>query len=63
MLSLYRGLMATRSGKRELILGTAIALVLTVLLSFGATYGLNRYLGPIDDPMTTGSLLRRPPIN
>jgi hypothetical protein len=44
--------MANPGGKRELILGTAVALLLSVALSFGASYGLNRYLGPIDGPMT-----------
>jgi hypothetical protein len=38
-----------------------MALVISVLLSSGAIYGLNRYLGPIDDlPRTTGSLRRLP---
>jgi hypothetical protein len=51
--------MLSRSGKRELVVDTAVALVLSVLLSWIASYGLNRYLGPIDDPVTTGSLRDR----
>jgi len=52
--------MPRSSGKRELIAGTAIALVLSVLLSMGVVYGLNRYLDPIDDPLITGTLPDRP---
>ena len=49
------------SGKRGLIGGAVVSLVITVLLSLGAIYGLNRYLGPIDDPpQTTGSLRHSP---
>jgi hypothetical protein len=44
-------------GKRRLIGGVVVSLVITLLVSLGAIYGLNRYLGPIDDPpQTTGSL-------
>jgi hypothetical protein len=42
-------------GKRRLIGGAVVSLVITVLLSLGAIYGLNRYLAPIEDP-PTGSL-------
>lgn len=48
--------MELRSGTRDLIVNTIIALVMSVLLSFGAVYGINRYLGPIDDPQITNSL-------
>jgi hypothetical protein len=47
-------------GKRRLIGGAVISIVITLLLSLGAIYGLNRYLGPIDDQVLTGSL-RHPP--
>jgi hypothetical protein len=53
--------MGFESSKRQFIGGALMALVVTVLLSFGAIYGLNRYLGPIDDlPRTTGSLHHLP---
>jgi hypothetical protein len=53
--------MPSGSGKRGLIGGAVVSLVITVLLSLGAIYGLNRYLGPIDDPpQTTGSLHHSP---
>jgi hypothetical protein len=53
--------MRFESSKRQFIGGALMALVVTVLLSFGAIYGLNRYLGPIDDlPRTTGSLHHLP---
>jgi hypothetical protein len=42
-------------GKRRLIGGAVVSLVITLLLSLGAIYGLNRYLAPIEDP-PTGSL-------
>jgi len=46
-----------RSGRRDIVMATAGALILGVLLSWGAVYGLNRYLGPGDDPAeTTGAL-------
>jgi hypothetical protein len=54
-------IMPRGSGKRGLIGGAVVSLVITVLLSLGAIYGLNRYLGPIDDPpQTTGSLRHSP---
>jgi len=43
------------TGKRGLFGGIVLALVLSALLSLGAIFGLNRYLGPIDEPQTTGS--------
>jgi hypothetical protein len=47
--------------KRQFFGGALVALVISVILSFGAIYGLNRYLGPIDDlPQTTGSLRHLP---
>jgi hypothetical protein len=49
-------------GKRGLIGGAVVSLMITLLLSLGAIYdGLNRYLGPIEAP-PTGSL-RHPPTN
>jgi hypothetical protein len=45
-----------RSDGREIVVGTAMGLVIAILLSWGAVYGLNRYLGPDADPHeTTGS--------
>jgi hypothetical protein len=44
------------SGKREFIVATGLALMLGVLLSFIAVYGLNRYFGSVDEIQTTGSL-------
>lgn len=53
--------MPSGRGNRRLIGGAVLSLLITLLLSFGAMYGLNRYLGPIDDPpQTTGSLRRVP---
>jgi hypothetical protein len=43
------------SGTRELVTAVAAALILSFFLSWGAVYGLNRYLGPDDLPETTGS--------
>jgi hypothetical protein len=46
-------------GKRRLIGGAVVTLVITLLLSLGAVYGLNRYLGPVEEPgWTTGSVRR-----
>jgi hypothetical protein len=46
-------------GKRRLIGGVVVSLVITLLLSLGAIYGLNRYLGPVEEPSwTTGSVRR-----
>jgi hypothetical protein len=45
--------------KRRLIGGAVVSLVITLLLSLGAVYGLSRYLGPVEEPgWTTGSLRR-----
>jgi len=41
-------------GKRRLIGGAVVSLVITVILAWGAIYGLNRYLAPIEDPATGG---------
>jgi hypothetical protein len=49
--------MPSGSGTWDFIVGTLFALVLGVLLSWGAVYGLNRYLGPGDDnPQITGTV-------
>ena len=45
--------MVDRSGGREILAATAAALILGILLSWGAVYGLNRYLGPGIDPHET----------
>jgi hypothetical protein len=53
--------MQIESSKRQLVGGALVALVLSALLSFGVIFGLNRYLGPIDDlPQTTGSVRHLP---
>jgi hypothetical protein len=53
--------MRIESSKRQFVGGALVALVLSVLLSFGAIYGLNRYLDPIDDlSQTTGSVRHLP---
>ena len=45
-----------QSGGREIVTATAAALVLGIFVSWGAIYGLNRYLGPAADPQeTTGT--------
>ena len=49
-----------RSDGREIVVGTAMGLVIAILLSWGAVYGLNRYLGPIDDPYETTGSARAP---
>jgi hypothetical protein len=46
-------------GKRRLIGGVVVSLVITVLLSLGAVYGLNRYLGPVEEPGWTSGRVRR----
>jgi hypothetical protein len=49
--------MQIESSKRQFVGGALWALVFSLLLSFGAIYGLDRYLDPIDDlPYTTGSV-------
>jgi hypothetical protein len=53
-----------RSSRRDIVMATASALIIGVLLSWGAVYGLNRYLGPGDDPAeTTGAVHLRPPAD
>ena len=53
-----------RSDGREIVLGTAMGLVIGILLPWGAVYGLNRYLGPDADPYeTTGSVRAPHPFN
>jgi len=47
---------SSSSRKREFIVATGLALMLGVLLSFIAVYGLNRYFGSVDEIQTTGSL-------
>lgn len=49
--------MLDRSGRREIVTATLAALILGILVSWGAVYGLNRYLGPgIDAHESTGTL-------
>jgi hypothetical protein len=51
------------SSKRGLIGGTVmVSLMITLLLSLGANYLLNRYLDPIEDP-PAGSMSHPPPTN
>ena len=53
------GIMLRGLGKRRLIGGAVVSLVITMLLSLGVVYGLNRYLGPVEEPgWTTGSARR-----
>jgi hypothetical protein len=52
--------MLDRSGRREIVTATAAALILGILLSWGAVYGLNRYLGPSVDPHETTGTWRAP---
>ena len=53
-----------RSDGREIVVGTAMGLVIAILLSWGAVYGLNGYLGPDADPyQTTGSARAPHPFN
>jgi hypothetical protein len=57
------GVMQSESSKRELVVGTGLALVLSVVLSWIAVHGLNRYLGPIDDSTQTTGSFSHPPAN
>jgi hypothetical protein len=41
------------SDGREIVVGTAMGLLIGMLLSWGVVYGLNRYLGPDADPYET----------
>jgi hypothetical protein len=53
------GIMPRGLGKRRLIGGAVISLVITLLLSLGAVYALNRYLGSVEElGWTTGGLRR-----
>jgi hypothetical protein len=47
-----------RSSIREFVTAIAAALILSVLVSWAAVYGLNRYLGPYDDPTETTGTVR-----
>ena len=51
-----------RSYWQELVTTFLTAIMLSILISWGAVYGLNLYLGPIEEPAeTTGSLPTAPP--
>ena len=50
--------MPSGSSKQGFIGGALVSLLITLLLSFGAIYSLNRYLDSIEDPPT--SSLRHP---
>ena len=51
-----------RSHLQELATTLLTAIILSILVSWGAVYGLNLYLGPIEDPAeTTGSFPAAPP--
>ena len=53
-----------RSGRREIVTTTAAAIILGILVSWGAVYGLNQYLGPDAEPYeTTGSVRTPHPSN
>ena len=53
-----------RSDGREIVMGTAMGLVIGILLSWGAVYGLDQYLGPDAGPYeTTGSARAPRPFN
>jgi hypothetical protein len=54
-------IMPSGSSKQGFIGGALVSLMITLLLSFGAIYSLNRYLDSIEDPPT--SSLRHPPTN
>lgn len=51
------------SKNRALIGSAVLALLISVIVSLSAFYGLNRYLGPIEDPPQTTGSVRRPVIN
>ena len=56
--------MLDRSGRREIVTTTAAAIILGILVSWGAVYGLNQYLGPDAEPYeTTGSVRTPHPSN
>jgi hypothetical protein len=51
--------MSYKSDKKGLVVAAAFALALGTLVSWGAVYGINRYLGPIEESVqTTGSTRR-----
>ena len=52
------GAFVYRSSRCEFVTATAAALVLGIVVSWGAIYGLNRFLGPIDDPYETAGTAR-----
>ena len=52
--------MQSGSSKRELVVGTGLAFVLSALLSWIAVSGLNKYLGSIDDPTQITGGIRHP---
>jgi hypothetical protein len=54
--------MLDRSGRREIVTATVAALIIGILMSWGAVYGLNRYLGPGTDTHETTSTLRSPQL-
>jgi hypothetical protein len=58
--SAWEAVLVDGSGRREIVVATAGAIILGVLLSWGAVYGLNRYLGPGADPHETTGTLRVP---
>jgi hypothetical protein len=57
---LGRAVMPSESGKRQLVGGTVVALVLSTLLSWAAIYCLNRYLDPIDAAEQITGSVRHP---
>jgi hypothetical protein len=48
------------SGKLEIVTATAAAFIVSLVFSWGAVYGLNRYLGPPADPYETIGSARSP---
>jgi hypothetical protein len=57
------GIVPGETSKRQFVGGALLAVALSILLGWGAFYGLNRYLGPINDPPTTTGSVRRAPTN
>jgi hypothetical protein len=51
------------TSKRQFVGGALLAVALSILVGLGAFYGLNRYLGPINDPPTTTGSVRLAPTN
>ena len=52
------GAFVYRSSGYEFVTATAAALVLGIVVSWGAIYGLNRFLVTIDDPYETAGSAR-----